>query len=77
MLSDALYYQPAFVRLKSSDRRRYEKISPSNEEWDMARTINQCLEIFYDLTALLSGTSYPTANIFYRGFCDIKEILEK
>ena len=43
----------------------------------MARTINQCLEIFYDLTALLSGTSYPTANLFYRGFCDIKEILEK
>ncbi len=77
MLSDALYYQPAFVRLKSSDRRRYEKISPSIEEWDMARTINQCLEIFYDLTALLSGTSYPTANLFYRGFCDIKVILEK
>ncbi len=76
MLSDALYYQPAFVRLKSSDRRRYEKISPSSEEWDMARTINQCLEIFYDLTALLSGTSYPTANLFYRGFCDIKVILE-
>ena len=32
---------------------------------------------FYDLTELLSGTSYPTANLFYRGFCEIKELLDK
>jgi len=77
MLSDVLYYHDAFVRLKSGDRRRYEKIFPSTDEWAMAKTLNQCLEIFYKLTTLLSGTSYPTANLFYIGFCDIKEILEK
>jgi hypothetical protein len=77
MLSDVLYYSDAFVRLKSKDRRRYEKIFPSDDEWTMATTISQCLEIFYNLTTLLSGTSYPTANLFYRGFCDIKDILDK
>lgn len=77
MLSDVLYYSDAFVRLKSKDRRRYEKIFPSDDEWTMAATISQCLEIFYNLTTLLSGTSYPTANLFYRGFCDIKDILDK
>jgi hypothetical protein len=77
MLRDALYYKPAFVRLKSSDRRRYEKISPSSDEWNMAITIFQCLMKFYDLTELLSGTLYPTANMFYKGFCEIKELLGK
>ena len=32
---------------------------------------------FYDLTKLLSGTSYLTANMFYKGFCEIKELLDK
>ncbi|CAA0834747.1 Unknown protein [Striga hermonthica] len=75
MLRDALYYKPAFIRLKIANRRKYGKISPSDTDWGMAATVFQCLEIFYDLTALLSGTSYPTANLFYRGFCEIRELL--
>jgi hypothetical protein len=39
-------------------------------------TIYGCLKKFYDLTEILSGTSYPTANLFYRGFCDIKLLLD-
>ena len=31
---------------------------------------------FYDLTVLLSGTSYATANLFYSGFCEINELLD-
>jgi len=76
MLRDALYYKDAFIRLKSSNRRRYAKISPSSDEWDNALTIYGCLKKFYDLTEILSGTSYPTANLFYRGFCDIKVLLD-
>jgi hypothetical protein len=77
MLSDVLYYHDAFERLKAGDHRRYEKIFPSADEWAMAKIINQCLEILYKLTTLLFGTSYPTSNLFYRGFCDIKDILAK
>ena len=76
MLRDALYYKDVFIRLKSSNRRRYAKISPSSAEWDNAMTIYGCLKNFYDLTEILSGTSYPTANLFYRGFCDIKLLLD-
>jgi hypothetical protein len=77
MLRDALYYKPAFIRLKIANRRKYEKISPSDSDWGMAATVFQCLEIFYDLTELLSGTSYPTANLFYRGFCELRELLSE
>jgi hypothetical protein len=76
MLRDALYYKAAFMRLKSSDRRRYEKITPSPSEWAMAFKLFQCLKKFYDLTELFSGTLYPTANLFYRGFCEIKILLD-
>jgi hypothetical protein len=34
MLRDALYYKDAFIRLKSSNRKRYAKISPSPAEWE-------------------------------------------
>jgi hypothetical protein len=76
MLRDALYYKPAFLRLKASDHRKYEKITPSHE-WSMTLIIFQCLKKFYDLTEMLSGTSYPTANMFFRGFYDIKDLLDK
>jgi len=77
MLRDALYYKDAFIRLKSSNRRKYDKFSPSGDEWDNALTLYGCLKKFYDLTEILSGTSYPTANLFYRGFCEIKVLLDE
>jgi hypothetical protein len=76
MLRDTLYYKDAFVRLESAHRCRYAKISPSPGEWDKALTLFHCLKKFYDLTEILSGTSYPTANLFYKGFCDIKLMLD-
>jgi hypothetical protein len=76
MLRDSLYYKDAFVRLKSANRQRYAKISPTPAEWDKALTIFHCLKKFYDLTEILSGTSYPTANLFYKGFCDIKLMID-
>ncbi|CAA0806583.1 Zinc finger BED domain-containing protein DAYSLEEPER [Striga hermonthica] len=77
MLRDALYYKNAFMRLKSSDHRRYENITPSPSEWAMAFKLFQCLKKFFDLTELFSGTLYPTANLFYRGFCEIKILLDE
>jgi hypothetical protein len=77
MLRNALCYKNAFMRLKSSDRRRYEKITPSPSEWAMAFKLFQCLKKFFDLTELFSGTLYPTANLFYRGFCEINVLLDE
>jgi hypothetical protein len=76
MLRDALHYKDAFSRLKTSNRRKYENISPSESEWNMAVAVSECLSKFYDLTELLSGTSYPTTNIFYKGFCEVRDLLD-
>ena len=75
MLKDAIYYRLAFDRLTSYERKRYKHISPSAEEWKNAETLLPFLRKFYDLTAILFGISYPTANLFFRGFCEIKLML--
>ncbi|KAL6521350.1 hypothetical protein OROGR_017919 [Orobanche gracilis] len=77
MLKDALYYKNAFQRLLVLERHRYENIAPSNEEWDKVLTLCICLKKFNDITELLSGTLYPTANLFYRNFCEIKLLLRE
>jgi hypothetical protein len=41
----------------------------------MALTLFQCMKNFFDLTEPLSGTSYPTANLFCKGFCEIRSFL--
>jgi hypothetical protein len=66
MLRDALHYKAAFIRLKTANRQKYNNIFPSDSEWGMAAKVFQCLQNFYDLTELLSGTLYPTANLLYR-----------
>jgi hypothetical protein len=75
MLRDVVYYRLAFESLTSYERRRYEHISPSPDEWEKAQTLLPFLKKFYDLTEILSGTSYPTANLFIRSFCEIKIML--
>jgi hypothetical protein len=77
MLMDALHYKAAFIRLKTANLQKYNIICPSDTEWDMAVTVFQCLQNFYDLTELMSGTLYLTAILFYRGFCEIKELLDE
>jgi hypothetical protein len=77
MLRDALHYKAAFIRLKTANRQKYNNICPSDSEWGMAAKVFQCLQNFYDLTELPFGTLYPTANLFYRGFCEIKELLDE
>lgn len=43
----------------------------------MALTLFKCLKKFFDLTELLSGTQYSTANLFYKGFCEIKDLIDQ
>ncbi len=77
MLRDALYYRRAFDRLQELDKKRFENITPSADEWEKALTLCKCLKKFNDVTELLSGTSYPTANMFYSNFCDIRSIIHE
>jgi hypothetical protein len=62
-------------RLHEIDKKRFDKIAPTAAEWEKALTLCRCLKKFDDLTTLLSGNKYPTTNLFYKGFCEIKALI--
>ncbi|KAJ1253533.1 hypothetical protein BS78_K242300 [Paspalum vaginatum] len=77
MLSHALYYRSAFERLVYLHKDKYSHCAPTSDEWDMAESFCKCLKIFNDATVLFSGCQYPTANLFWWKFCEIKLALRE
>ncbi|XP_072078898.1 zinc finger BED domain-containing protein RICESLEEPER 2-like [Arachis hypogaea] len=70
MLEVAIMYRDVFERL--SLRESQYKSLPSEKDWDMADEIFQRLRIFFDVTELFSGTTYPTSNLYFPKVCVIK-----
>ena len=70
MLKTALMYKDVFARLKQRDSQY--KTLPSPMEWENARVICDKLEVFYEVTALFSGTRYPTANLYFTKISEIR-----
>uniref|UniRef100_A0A2N9IB42 HAT C-terminal dimerisation domain-containing protein n=1 Tax=Fagus sylvatica TaxID=28930 RepID=A0A2N9IB42_FAGSY len=59
----------------STKRRQRESAyncMPNEEDWEIASDICQRLSLFYKVTEVFSGTSYPTANLFFPKVCEIK-----
>ena len=63
MLESAIFYQRAFQHLELSDSNY--KHCLSTEEWERVHKIWKFLKGFYKATVLLSGTKYPTANLYF------------
>ena len=61
MLDSALPYQAAFHRLQRVDG-LYEHC-PSDYEWMKIKKVAEFLQPFYEMTLLVSGSYYPTANL--------------
>ncbi|XXG81233.1 hypothetical protein AAC387_Pa09g1921 [Persea americana] len=70
MLSTAVMYKDVFFRLKQRDS-SYDCM-PSEEECEVAVNICKKLKLFFNVTKLFSGTTYPTANIYFPKVCEIK-----
>ncbi|KAF7140568.1 hypothetical protein RHSIM_Rhsim06G0015900 [Rhododendron simsii] len=69
MLLTAIKYRSAFGRLELKDP-QYKRCP--NDDWNMAIDICERLKVFYEVTLLFSGTSYPTSNLFFKSVCEIK-----
>ncbi|KAJ4769779.1 Zinc finger BED domain-containing protein DAYSLEEPER [Rhynchospora pubera] len=75
MLRDALYFRKAFKRMHSADPSRFADLQ-KDEMWDEVNALCKCLRIFHLITELFSGTSYPTSNLFFIKFSEIKLKIE-
>ena len=63
MLGSALKHKRAFSMLALNDK--HYKCCPSNEEWKRGEQICEFFMPFYDITNLISSTSYPTSNLYF------------
>ena len=78
MLDIALKYKRVFCCLQLNDSNY--KYCPSMDEWGRAEKICKFLSPFYTITNLMSGSSYPTSNLYFlqvwRIECLLNENLE-
>ncbi|XP_020999373.1 zinc finger BED domain-containing protein RICESLEEPER 2-like [Arachis duranensis] len=74
MLSSAISYKKAFemYKLKEAGFREY---CLSSDEWRRTEKIRDFLLPFYETTKLMSGTSYPTSNLYFLQVWQIQLIL--
>nr|GMD45581.1 zinc finger BED domain-containing protein RICESLEEPER 2-like [Ipomoea batatas] len=74
MLDSAIKYKRAFASLQLNDR--HYKFCPSNEEWKRGEKICEFLEPFYEVTNLISGSSYLTSNLYFMQVWKIESMLK-
>lgn len=74
MLESAIKYRRAFSSLQLVDRNY--KLAPTNEEWTKGEKMCEFLRPFYVMTNLISGSSYPTSNLYFMQVWKIECLLK-
>ncbi|XP_024043240.1 zinc finger BED domain-containing protein RICESLEEPER 2-like [Citrus clementina] len=74
MLELAVKYKSVFSRLQTLEPQY--KCLPSSEEWELAKQMLDYLRPFSKLTEMFSGTTYPTANLFFPLVCKMRIALK-
>ena len=50
---------------------------PNVDDWRVCRQMVSMLKIFYDLTLLVSGSSYVTSNFYFEEICTVQYVLKQ
>ncbi|CAK8541604.1 unnamed protein product [Lathyrus sativus] len=69
MLDDALKHQKTFEKLEMKDLKYVDELKkgkgvPTNEDWEIVRSILPFLKLFYDATLRISSSSCVTSNMY-------------
>ncbi|KAH7835305.1 hypothetical protein Vadar_024911 [Vaccinium darrowii] len=75
MLSAALEFRDVFPRYGERDVGFV--YVPTYEDWEKVDSVRKFLEIFDDVTNIISGSQYPTSNLFLTEVWRIKQTLDK
>lgn len=75
MLQLAQELRPALQRYATLDKRFNFKLE--DDEWVAVGVLAEHLRIFYEATLKLSGTKYPTLNLFFPEFCEVYLAIKK
>ncbi|XP_057760243.1 zinc finger BED domain-containing protein RICESLEEPER 2-like [Arachis stenosperma] len=75
MISTALHFKEVFTRFQ--DREPNYRYLPDHEEWDKVEKIAEVLQVINCATNIISGSKYPTANLYLAEVFRIKLILDE
>ncbi|XP_039141281.1 zinc finger BED domain-containing protein RICESLEEPER 2-like [Dioscorea cayenensis subsp. rotundata] len=75
MLSVAMKFKDVFPMFK--DREILYHCYPCPEDWEKVEKICEILEVFNVITKIISGSDYPTSNLFLNEVYRVKMFLEK
>ncbi|XP_031273318.1 zinc finger BED domain-containing protein RICESLEEPER 2-like [Pistacia vera] len=75
-----LYINSSESRLKVFPRVKERDINyhnnPSDEDWEKVEKVCEVLKVFSGSTKLISGSDYPTSNLFLKEVCAVKCMLD-
>ena len=76
MLDRALPYRAAFASMRWMERSASSFPDlPTEEEWSRIEKICDLLQPFDEITTIISGTKYPTANLYLKNVWKIESLL--
>ncbi|XP_031270899.1 zinc finger BED domain-containing protein RICESLEEPER 2-like isoform X2 [Pistacia vera] len=75
MLATALKFKEVFARFK--EREPHYNFWPNLEDWEKVEKVCEILKVFNSTTNIISGSDYPTSNVFLIEVCRVKVLLDK
>ncbi|XP_010687404.1 zinc finger BED domain-containing protein RICESLEEPER 2-like [Beta vulgaris subsp. vulgaris] len=75
MLACAIKFKEVFSRLSLEDKKYV--YCPGNDDWVKIEKLLEILKVFSDATNIISGSEYPTSNLFLSEIYRIKVMLDK
>ncbi|KAK1386624.1 zinc finger BED domain-containing protein RICESLEEPER 2-like [Heracleum sosnowskyi] len=76
MLQSAIEFKKVFPRYGASDS-GFLSYVPEEEDWEKVEWVCSILGAFNEVTKIVSGTRYPTSNLFLSELKMVKHILDK
>ncbi|XP_019427048.1 PREDICTED: zinc finger BED domain-containing protein RICESLEEPER 2-like [Lupinus angustifolius] len=75
MISCALKFKTVFASYK--DKEPHYNYAPSNEDWEKVEKVCRLLHVFSLATHVISGSEYPTANLYLAEVARVKDAIDK
>lgn len=75
MLSVAMQFKEVFPRFQ--DREPSYTTLPDDDDWEKVEKVSKLLEVFNVVTNIISGSEYPTANLYLAEVFRIKLVLDQ
>ncbi|WOH11677.1 hypothetical protein DCAR_0831167 [Daucus carota subsp. sativus] len=76
MLSCAIEFKNTFL-IYSTSNSWFKEYVPTDDDWERVENICSFLDVFSNVTKIISGTRYSTSNLFLSEIRRVKQVIDK